>query len=175
MIIDLKTLAKGPRRFSSTLEPDWWKGHDADRQLLGLDGPLSYDINLYKAGGKYVLEGRLSGGLIVQCDRCLEPFHRDLKTEFRLFLALSRPDGDEADVELVREDLFVDFITGEELELEEVIREQIYLALPMKSLCKVDCLGLCPVCGVDLNIEQCGCERRSGHPGFAKLKALKVR
>ena len=68
----------------------------------------------------------------------------------------------------------VEFITGEEVDVDEIIREQIYLSLPLKSLCNETCPGLCPRCGVDLNQESCLCDREQGHPGFSKLRNLRV-
>jgi uncharacterized protein len=92
-------------------------------------------------------------------------------TTFRVYLALPLPEDDDpeeddTEIELAEKDLEVDFIRGEEIDLDEIIREQIYLSLPMKSLCSEDCLGLCPTCGSDLNAGSCQCHREQGHPGI---------
>ncbi len=174
MIIDLRTIPDGPRRFEFLLEKDWWPSEGRKDQVLGIDIPIQIKIKIYKAGDKYVLEGDMVGGLQVQCDRCLEPYHRELKSAFRVFLALPLPETDQTEVELVEGDLEVDFIKGEEVDLDEIIREQIYLSLSMKSLCSESCLGLCPICGSNLNTGDCQCHRKPGHPGFSKLKNLKV-
>ena len=175
MIIDLRTIPYGTRRFEFCLEKDWWRSDEKNDQILGIDLPLEVRIKIYKAGDKYVLDGDLSGGLQVLCDRCLEHYHQDLKSEFRVFLALPLPDMDRAEIELTEEDMEVGFIRGEEINLDEIIREQVYLSLPMKLLCKEDCLGLCPVCGNNLNKKRCHCRREQGHPGFLKLKNLKLK
>ena len=60
-------------------------------------------------------------------------------------------------------------------DLDEVVREQIYFSLPMKSLCRKDCSGLCPLCGANLNMEECKCRKEKGHPGFSELKNLKLK
>jgi uncharacterized protein len=117
----------------------------------------------------------LSGGIQVLCDRCLESYHRELKTSFRVFLTLPLPQTEEDDLELAGEDLEVDFIRGDEIDLDEIIHEQIYLTIPMKSLCNEDCLGLCPKCGTNLNVTDCSCHRAQGHPAFLKLKNLKIK
>lgn len=67
------------------------------------------------------------------------------------------------------------FISEKEIELDEIVRSEIYLALPMKFLCKEDCKGLCPVCGKNLNRERCNCQKMTGHPAFLKLKELKLK
>ena len=174
MIIDLRTVPDGTRSYEFVLEKDWWRSDEGKDQVLSIDTPIQVKIKIYKAGDKYVLDGDMVGGLQVRCDRCLEPYHQDLESVFRVFLALPLPATDMTEVELVEEDLEVDFVRGEEIDVDEIIREQTYLSLPMKSLCRKKCLGLCPVCGSNLNAEDCQCYREQGHPGFSKLKNLKI-
>jgi len=175
MIVDLRTILNAPRHFDFILEPDWWQGNEEDDQILGLDSPLTVQINISRAGSKYVLEGRLSGRLRLRCGRCLEPFYNDLKTGFKLFLSLPPSDSEKSELELLEEDMSVDFILGDEIDLDAVVREQIYFSLPIKSLCREDCLGLCTSCGANLNKEKCKCRRETGHPGFSELKNLKFK
>jgi len=173
VIIDLRTILTAPRYFDFTLEPDWWQADEENDQILGLNGPLRVHISISRAGSKYVLDGRLSGRLRLRCDRCLEPFYNDLESDFRLFLTLPPSDTEKSEFELLEEDMSVDFIMGDEIDLDEVVREQIYFSLPIKSLCREDCFGLCLVCGANLNKEECKCRREMGHPGFSALKNLK--
>lgn len=172
MIIDLRTISHGPRCFDFTLGPDWWQVGQSDDQILGLDGPLVVKISITRAGSKYVVDGRLSGQLTLRCDRCLEPYGHHIEPDFRLFISVSHSDTGESELELLKEDLSVEFAAGEEIDLDDIIREQIYLSLPIKCLCREDCSGLCPICGVNLNKERCQCLQNSGHPGFSKLKNL---
>ena len=160
---------------SIQVDPDWWQSREEDDPILGLDRPLNVRIMVSRAGSRYVMEGGLSGGLLLRCDRCLEAYHRDLAYDFRLFLALPSEDSGMDEVELKEEDLDVDFIRGEEIDLDEIVKEQIYFTLPIKSLCRETCSGLCPVCGANLNMEVCECPQEKGHPGFSKLKGLKIR
>ncbi|MBM4294554.1 MAG: DUF177 domain-containing protein, partial [Deltaproteobacteria bacterium] len=60
--------------------------------------------------------------------------------------------------ELTAADLDVDFISGENIDLQGIVREQIILSMPLKPLCHEDCRGLCPGCGANLNREACTCE-----------------
>lgn len=175
MIIDLKTVLLAPRRFEFSLEPGWWQGDREKDQIVGLDGPLKVEINIARAGSKYVLDGHLSGRLILRCDRCLERYARGLESDFRFFLAVRPSDAGQSELELLEDDMAVEALSDNQIDLEEVVRSQIYLSLPMKCLCKEDCLGLCPVCGANLNIERCGCQREVGHPAFSKLKNLKLK
>jgi uncharacterized protein len=175
MIIALRSVLHGPRQFDFTLEPDWWQSDDEEAQILGLDGSLKVHINISSEGGRYLLHGNLSGAVQVVCARCLEPYHSDLEFDFRLRLAPAHPNGGETEMELLEDDMSVDFITGSEIDLYDIVREQIYLSQPMKSLCGSDCRGLCPICGINLNKDKCDCRRKAGHPGFSTLKNFKLK
>jgi len=175
MIIDLTTISHDGRTFDFSLEKDWWHSNEENDQILGFHTTLKVKLKIYKAGDKYILEGDLSGGLQVVCDRCLDAYHRDLRYDFKVFLGSpTPPDTNVTEVELLDEDMEVGFIKGKEIDLDEIIREQIYLSLPMKSLCSDKCLGLCPICGSNLNVRDCQCHRDQGHPGFLKLRDLKI-
>ena len=175
MIIDLRTIPHGSRRYEFSFKPDWWHSDTQNDQVLALEGSLKVKITIYNAGDKYVLEGSVSGGFQVRCDRCLEPYHRELRTVFKAFLALPLQQADRTEVELMEEDMEVGFIIGEEIDLDVIIREQIYLALPMKSVCRENCPGLCFTCGTNLNTGDCNCHKEQGHPGFLKLRNLKIK
>jgi uncharacterized protein len=174
MIVDLRTIPEGSRRFQFVLERNWWPSDAQRDESVRIGSPVQVNMEIYKAGDKYVLDGELRGGLQLVCDRCLESFHRELRTAFRVYLALPLKEEDDAEIELAEKDLEVDFIRGEEIELDEIIREQIYLSLPMKSLCSGKCLGLCPTCGTNLNEGSCQCHRDQGHPAFLDLEKLNI-
>lgn len=173
MIVDLKDLERGSRPFDLVYKADWWQSNNESYPVLGLDGSLACHLDIYRAGIKYVIEGRLSGFLSVGCDRCLEPFRHQLDDEFRLFLDARLSESVQGEVELLEEDLAIHFVKGSKVDLDDIVREQIYLSLPAKSLCRQGCSGLCPVCGTNLNNASCQCRRGEGHPGFSKLKAFK--
>ena len=177
MIIDLKNISEEIRDFDFSLDEDWWQtsGKRERDYVSGLDMPMNVRGHIYKAGDKYILNGRMDGGLQIKCDRCLEPFHYDVKSDFQLYLTLPILNSDKSDVELQDDDMDVDFIRGDVLDLDEIIREQVYLSLPMKGLCRENCSGLCPSCGRNLNKERCQCRQEQGHPGFATLKNFKVK
>jgi len=171
MIFDLKSAFEKPVNIDYTLPPSWWKGDEYDSPILGLDKEIAVHFHIRRTGQRYVVEGRIKGGLILRCDRCIEAFHFDLRTEFRIFLA-PHPEIKEEEIELKEDDMSVVFVSGEEIELDEIVRSEIYLSIPMKVLCKEDCAGLCPVCGKNLNKGRCDCKKETGHPAFSKLREL---
>ena len=64
--------------------------------------------------------------------------------------------------------------SGEEVVLDDLVREQILLGVPSYPLCREDCAGLCPRCGQDLNRGRCECDTAPVDPRLAKLKSIKI-
>ena len=175
MIVDLKSISRSPRHFNLTVQSDWWRKSEDDVQVQGLEAPLVVKVTVSREDKRYVIHGRLAGKLRLVCDRCLDTYTFALGRDFRL--SLSPPVSLESardETELKKEDLAVGFIEAEKIDLDDIIREQIYLSLPIKLLCESACAGLCRVCGVNLNRETCKCSKNAGHPGFQKLKELKI-
>ena len=99
------------------------------------------------------------------CARCLADTPLNLDQELDLFFlpeskAMAGHD-DEEGAELQDRDLVVTFYRGDILDLAGVVREQILLAQPMKRLCREDCKGVCPTCGADRNLTNCGCPKEA--------------
>ena len=97
------------------------------------------------------------------CDRCMTPLHREsvLPIEHILVASLNREDAD---------DLIL--VEDHQLPLDELVEADLILSLPMKTLCREDCRGLCPMCGKNLNDGLCGCRTESVDPRLAVLKDL---
>ncbi len=72
--------------------------------------------------------------------------------------------------ELLRLQLLSPQLPFDAVDLGDVVREQIYLSLPMQSICKESCRGLCPVCGANLNETSCLCRKTESPPAFSKLR-----
>jgi len=169
MIIDLQAITE-EMEFSEVLQEGWWQPRNGDDQILGLDAPLRVRAKVSKAVDKFLVQGTIRGGVRIRCDRCLEPYHRDLESLFHVYLVAPGKGADGEEIELLDEDMEVDFIKGDTIDLSDIIREQIYLSLPMKSICKESCRGLCSVCGANLNESSCLCGNAEGHPAFSKLR-----
>jgi uncharacterized protein len=87
----------------------------------------------------------------------------------------AKPPAVEEDMELQDEDLDTAYYRDHVLDLAEMLREQFYLALPMQPLCRPDCQGLCPSCGIDRNVDTCQCQTDWVDPRLAPLKAILTR
>ena len=111
-------------------------------------------------GATVHVNGQLMGRVSVDCGRCLEryPVVVDQKLDlFYLPRLTNRPEEEEEEVELSDHEVVVGYYEDERLDLGEVVREQILLALPLKRLCRADCKGICPTCGRNRNLESCAC------------------
>ena len=78
----------------------------------------------------------------------------------------------EADRTVGEEDLDTAFYRDGVIDLRELVREQLYLQLPMKPLCQPECRGLCPSCGANRNVVACTCAQRPPDPRLAALRDL---
>jgi uncharacterized protein len=78
----------------------------------------------------------------------------------------------EPEREIQDDDLSTVYYRGAAIDLGDLLREQFYLALPMKPLHDEGCKGLCPQCGTNLNREACECRPTWEDPRMAALKAL---
>ena len=156
MKIDLTNIPPEGKEIDLRLNPDWLEGGFGDNRIVGLEGSLYSRIKISPAGSKIIVEGFLSGRLVLRCDRCIEPFIKDLSKGFSVYVSVIPFKGG-VEVELLEDDLDLDFLDGGMLDFDCIIREQLILAVPIKTLCRKECRGLCPVCGCNLNTSTCSC------------------
>ncbi len=120
--------------------------------------------------GEIEIRGQVSTTMEMPCARCLDPVLQPVDREFDLAYRSIRTmaRGDEFEVPRGEEEL--GFYHGDGLLLENVAKEQVLLSLPMKSVCRSDCRGLCPQCGCNLNHSSCGCASRKVDPRWERLR-----
>jgi uncharacterized protein len=121
------------------------------------------------------VRGSLEARVDAECGRCLARYAVALDTkldQFYLPRLADRPEEQEEEVELGDHDVVVGYYDGEQLDLGEVAREQIFLALPLKRLCREDCAGLCPACGKNRNEGACACPA-AAEPVDSRLEPLR--
>ncbi len=126
-------------------------------------------------GNSIHVRGRFGAEIDAECGRCLERYPLDVGQELDLFYlprAKGEPLEQAEEVELSDHEVVVGYYEGEQLDLGEVLREQIVLALPLKPLCREDCRGRCPSCGQDRNTKPCACPP-AVEPEDARLAPLR--
>ena len=137
-----------------------------------VEGPIAVSVSFYRAGTELFFEGTLKSRTGAICARCAEEFDSDTDRPFRFVLS-PKSIGYDSDP-LRAEDLEFSLYEGEDVDLGPLIREQVLLALPTRPLCREDCRGLCPQCGVNLNHTECGCAIEKFDPRLDALRSLKL-
>lgn len=116
------------------------------------------------------LHGQIAGAVQCACDRCLEPFPVRVDSPFDLIYEPSGQAPEQSELALSEEDSGVGFYENGGIELADAVREHILLLLPMQRLCRDNCLGLCPVCGVNRNEQPCSCAQPRTEERWAALR-----
>ncbi len=132
----ISALEKAPVRKTGSLPPEFIDL--AEEDAFAPDGSGSYDLTAMLVSGGVLVSGSASTPLKSICGRCLEEISFTLDSgKLQLFFEIEEEQ--------------------EILEIDEDLRSELLLALPMNPLCSNDCQGLCPVCGTNLNKSQCKC------------------
>lgn len=178
MLIKVKDLELRKLEFNETLAPgviDF--GEDlVQKAPLGASGQAEL-IREHRGGREMVEDIRVVGSFSTEidalCARCLEPVHNAVSEKFDL---LYRPLGIDArseEVSISRAETEIGYYQGAGLLLEDVLKEQILLALPVKQVCGANCKGLCPHCGKNLNVESCDCVNSMPDPRWSALEDIR--
>ncbi|MEW6109381.1 MAG: DUF177 domain-containing protein [Nitrospirota bacterium] len=134
-----------------------------------LVSPVTAHLGLRKTGQEIIINGELRAELEFQCSRCLKKFIKHLAIPIEVVyhpLEELSPDKHE----LKNDEMDMGFYTGEEIDLQDILKEQILLNIQIKTLCDENCKGICSKCGSDLNIETCNC---GGKEPDQRLEVLK--
>lgn len=189
MKINLDRLSAEPQAEHFEADAGWWREHglgaapESGPEGAALRGPLCFDLEVHLMGEDIYLAGTATGSCELGCSRCLARYRHALQEPFRIVLepAGDRVPGDPEGAEsLAREGLYLGdelesgWYRGHEIDLTRLFREVIALALPVQPLCREDCRGLCPRCGIDRNSESCDCAGETRSSPFAVLEALRV-
>lgn len=171
---------EGLRITADTVSDAWFAVvmKDALGQSFAKGDRAKLDLTLMRSEEEIDIIGDLYLAWHPTCDRCLESFSERMKIPVHTHLAplyeserqRDRERDQGFDAELVKEDLDFSYYEGDRIMLDEVIREFVILAQPVKRLCREDCKGLCQHCGKNLNNGPCGCREE---PADARWNALK--
>ncbi|HEY0170738.1 MAG TPA: DUF177 domain-containing protein [Pyrinomonadaceae bacterium] len=127
-----------------------------------------------RKGEEVRLRGEIRAKVELLCDRCAAPERKPLAVEFDTSFIPQAVEAVKAEnVELTPEDLVLSAYEGDAVDLDDLVREQILLALPSRHLCREDCKGLCQKCGANLNEGHCSCAQAEVDPRWAALADLK--
>ena len=157
--IAIKAIPETGLERSLDLGPEWFsRWREEDPGLEFSTAQIKGTVRLEKHGWDILVRGKLQGHLQLSCSRCLESYEAPVAGEFDLLLAPAPGRLGAGEEELSAADLDLDYYSGDILDLEAIIREQIILLVPLKPLCAEECRGICPRCGAVLNQEACNCK-----------------
>jgi len=159
-------------RFDVTFEPGRidFAGEDLEQasplRAIGVAELLPHSDGEVRIQGRYTVE------MAADCDRCLGrarfPLDGDLDLYYRPASFIAR----EEEVEIGEEEAEIGFYEDGGLDLEDILREQVLLALPMQRVCSDLCKGICPVCGGNRNEIECRCRPESADDRWGALRDL---
>jgi len=159
-------------RFDVSIPPQEIEFDNNLRQI----GPLLAQGSVELLGntlGEIRVRGHVKVTIETDCDRCLEKVQFPIDSDFDLFF---RPDVSRnrpsEEVELREGEAEIGFYEGGGLYLNDILREYVILSMPMHTVCSEACQGICPVCGENRNLRDCGCQVKTADDRWAALKRL---
>ncbi|HEX8290532.1 MAG TPA: DUF177 domain-containing protein [Pyrinomonadaceae bacterium] len=173
MRIEVENLTAEAQPFAHTYRPEEVELEEEGARLIS---DAAVEGRATRKGEQVRLRGTIRTEVELLCDRCAAPRNAPLSVEFDTSFIPQEVEAVKAEnVELQAEDLILSAYEGDAVDVDELVREQILLALPSRHLCREDCKGLCQKCGADLNRNQCSCEQGEVDPRWAALADLQNR
>ena len=178
MLIEIEELALHPVDFREEFSPGAIDLGEEVRQRSPLLTEGRADLVEEHHGKRKVVQdirvkGKLATSVEVPCARCLEPVVQQVERGFDLLFRPVGIDSGHEELSITDAEAEIGYYEGEGLLLEDTLREQVLLALPLKTICREDCRGLCPHCGTNLNEIQCSCLDELEDPRWSALKGIR--
>ena len=167
MLVQLDKIADEPFRWSVRRSIP---AEALDRPDLTDLGEIDWRGEIRRDSPGFWLEGRLTYSQTLACSRCLAPIVQPIESRFEFALRVGAAEPMVGEVELTESDLSTVYLENEQFDTEPILLEQLQLNIPMRLVCRDDCAGLCPTCGVNRNTESCTCESDEVDPRWEALK-----
>lgn len=132
-----------------------------ERSSLKVTAPVQVELCLNKIEPEYYLTGKLELCPVLPCARCAEPFTFPICHNFHMIFNHLRNGQSNSKNTDEEEQLDICYFSGNEIELDPIIEEQLFLSMPYQPLCNEGCLGLCQTCGKNLNQSECRCAKNT--------------
>ncbi|HXG82754.1 MAG TPA: DUF177 domain-containing protein [Pyrinomonadaceae bacterium] len=172
MIIDLTALKEKRTSFDFVLPAD---EINLEGEAVKLNDDVKIEGKLIRGIAQTDIEGGIFTDVELECSRCLQPVRDFLEIPFEAVFVTPENYTEAAEVQVAAEDLEVSVFEGDKIDLAEVAREQILLALPTRVFCREDCKGFCQKCGANRNLINCNCEEKEIDPRWQGLRELKIK
>ena len=179
MLITPLQLVDEPLEFDETISPGTLDYASDIRQVtpLPVQGVADLLVEHHSASASanihdIRLRAHYSASFEILCARCLEPVKVPLESDFDLIFRPEAADANPGEHAITPDETEIGYYQESGLLLEDVVREQVLLSLPGRTLCTEDCKGLCPRCGQNLNQAKCSCEPAPADPRWNALAGL---
>jgi uncharacterized protein len=160
MQIHLKDLALKGQAVHLTEDMDVSSVFEGRKDIVQY-GPLHVDLHVNHEAGTVEVGGTLTVDLELSCSRCLTHFKETVELPFQeVFTQIPVEQEEDSDIHVVTED---------KVDLRPYLEENLVMGLPYIPLCSEACKGLCPVCGENRNVRDCGCKQDKIDPRLAGL------
>jgi DUF177 domain-containing protein len=169
MLVELASLERQSGKFAHNYEP---RELELNEDRISIAEPPRVSGRIQQTDAKVTVSGEVTAELSLECDRCLKPLRIPVSNAFRVEYVTPDVYLAGQGAELLDDDLSLSVFNGAALDIDELVREQLLLALPAQALCREDCKGLCPVCGGDRNLKDCSCQETEVDPRWAGLKEI---
>ncbi|MCH9662226.1 MAG: DUF177 domain-containing protein [Gammaproteobacteria bacterium] len=171
MVIDLAKIPVYGLTLDTEVVPQLPEAED-----LTLTTPVHVQGRLTRVLEQVFFKGIASGKVGVLCSRCLDPVDDAFQADMQIVFvpAGSHQDADDTAQDYAVDDLDLCLHDGVRIDLAPVVDEHVVMALPVQTLCREDCQGLCQVCGINGNEQSCRCEVEGGDLRFSILKNLTI-
>ncbi len=143
-----------------------------EEAALRFGGQIAARLKLSRVDQFVQASGRVVATATLQCARCLEEFSFPIDTDFAVEIRPAEKAETHGELQLLADDMDVLTYTGAQIDVDELVAGQVAESLPLKPLCRERCRGLCPQCGQNRNVSECGCAPAVSDTRFAKLKEL---
>ena len=170
MRIELENAEEPGGRFSQTYEAAELAFDESELRLIE---PVEVKGQTRRQSGQLEVRGDLHTRVAIPCGRCLKEVQLPVDVEFAERFAATVEWRQDEQHELSQEDLDLGII-DEAIDLDDLVKEEILLALPGHVLCSENCKGICPNCGADRNLADCVCQSREVDARWEKLRDLKL-
>ena len=186
MKLFLERLTSDPTSLEYEAPARWWldRVRESREEPLEVLQAFAFALQAHRMGEDVYCEGKLDGEVRIECSRCGSRYPQGLRESFRLVLEPARdripsdPEGADA---LARtglclgDEIEAGWFRGTEITLDDYFAELVALGLPVQPVCRAECKGLCPVCGVNRNAAGCDCEEEADEreSPFAVLATLR--
>lgn len=170
MIVDLINLEKSTLDLDFSFAPETI---ELDADSIKAKSPIELKGKLTKGIVETKIEGEIAVVVEIECTRCLQTVEQKLQIPFKSGFVAAEHYTAAKDAELQEDDLDVTVFEGDRIDLNELVREQILLALPEQVFCQENCQGLCEKCGANKNLIDCKCIEKEIDPRWSALEKFK--